>query len=199
MKAFYPKSLNIEPTFKRPLYYKKETHEKLKNVSGSTFIKVTMLKPRSSEERLDKNKLRYGIISIKSPKTNDYLIEFDSHKSLEPHFHFWRTQGYSKIPDTRSVGISLRSNSKDGLIFTDRERKREPKTNDIQKFQMLEFVEENRYLLFLMIMAFRAGKVKSFDGLDEQSVAKLFSPRELDRLNATFATKYIINPTQFGE
>lgn len=175
----------LPSTMRNPFYYK-EQRAKLKNNAGSTFMRVSLFRKQSEEQLIRKDLLAYGIISYKQPKQDEYMVEFDNHQNSTPHFHVWRTNGYSKISDTRSQGISLKSGINTGLEFTYKERKKEPKLNDIQSEEILTFVLENRFLLYCMYHAFRSGKIKDFVGLDEERVYSLFSKSEMASLKQKY-------------
>lgn len=181
----------------RPLTFKKEQHKNKQSSSlNSAFCKITLQKPRSDEDRIVKKRLPFGVISIKSPNYSEYMVEFDIHDNSTPHFHIWRTNGYSKISDTRSSAISLTSSINRGIEYSFVERKNEVKLNDMQEVQILLFVEENRYLLFLMYNALKNGKTKSFEGLDEEMVMNLFTPKEIQRLNQKYNLLFESSPTE---
>lgn len=178
--------------------YAKEQRDKSMSSSNSTFMYVPMQKITSEEDHIDKKKLAYGVISIKKPKYDEYMIEIDNHKQVGYHFHVWKSDRYNKISDTRSQAISLHSSIKNGIVYLPQERKNEFALKSNQELQMLYFIEENRHLLFLMIEAFRQGKVKSFDGLDEEMVLSLFGAKEIERLDEKYGNKFS-DFSQFGE
>jgi len=184
MKRYVPHHIKGRVPSGRNSFGYKERKGKLKNNAGSTFMRIQILRPR--EESRKTELLKYGIVSYKKPKYDEYMVEFDNHQNSFPHFHLWRTNGYSKISDTRSSAISLSSNINDGIEYSYREREKEAKLNDIQSEQILDFICENRFLLFCMYNAFRQGKVKSFVGLDEHFVYRLFSKAEMSAIKQKY-------------
>lgn len=181
-------------------YTQKEKREKLKNNAGSTFLRISIVRPRCEEYMKQEYIANGGYLPFKKPKFDNFILEFDNHQNSQPHFHIWRANGNSKISDTRSAGISLSSNVNTGLKYTYKERKKEAKLNDIQEEQIFGFLQENKLLLFCYYEAFMQGKVKQFPGLDEAFACSLFSDREFYRLAEKYKklTGEII-PAEFGE
>ena len=170
---------------KSPLHYHSHhaaKREKSKDNAGSTYFKIKVSRPRSYEDAIDKSKAMYGVISFKKKAPHEYIVEFDNHGNSTPHFHLWRVNGSSKMSDTRSAGISLKTSINRGVIHTIKERKNELRLNDVQSEEMVLFVEENRPVLLAMYEAFRSGKIKDFTDMDESQILSVFNPNERDML-----------------
>lgn len=181
-----------------PFYYR-EQREKLKNNAGSTFLRIKLFNSaneivHTGDDALD------TFYNITQPLSHIYMLEFDNHQNAEPHFHIWKTNGFSKRSDTRSPAISLRTNGERGVVYLYKERKKEVLLNNIQSKEIIDLVEECRFTLFLMFHAFKHKKVKSFEGIDEEFLLSLFSKIELDALKQKFENKYQEHaPEQFSK
>lgn len=173
---------------KLPPFYYKEKRAKLKNNSGSTFLRVKLSSSKPVAETGDQMIDSY--FKFTESLSHVYMIEFDRHQNAEPHFHLWRTNGFSKISDTRSPAITLKTGAEKGVVYTYKERKKEAHLNDIQSREIVEFVEENRFALYLMIHAFKHYKVKSFEDMDTDFLLSLFSKAELYAIKQKYAGKY---------
>lgn len=173
----------------RSLFYAKKHRAKIKNNTGSTFIRINLFGGTDKQmlQDLQEENLFYNYTYSLS---HTYMLEIDRHQNADAHFHIWRTNGYSKISNTRSPAISLKSDQNSGLVYLYKERKNEAKPNDIQTKEITDFVEENRYLLFLMFNAFKHFKVKDFPEIDEEFLKSLFSRAELFALNQKYKNKY---------
>lgn len=187
-------------SFVRRIPYKKEENSKTNGNKGSTFIKVSISRPLDKGDVRVKYVQGYGMVVRRKKDTDEFLVEFDNHANSSPHFHIWRVNGYSKVSDTRSPAISLKTGINEGVLYLDKERKKEAKLNDIQEQEIISFVEENRILLYFMYNAFMSGKTKNFNGFDEEAVSRLFSDEEFCALTQKYNLMFNENKAeQTGE
>lgn len=200
MKTYSPSRRNTKvPARMRVPFHYKDKKSNLKDNGGSTYFKIKIAKPQDEESEKVKYVPGVGMILVR-PKYAHFIVELDSHQNAEPHFHIWRADGNSKVSDTRSKGISLRSSVNSGIEYTTKERNREPKLNSIQEVEIQNFILENKFLLFLMYHAHKHGKVKEFYGLDEAYVSSLYSDAELKALIQKFMLMYKEDPSlEFGK
>ncbi len=153
---------------------------------GSVNLKVRLERPAKDKYIGD---CFWNKVTIPKIKYDEYIVEFDNHKNAPPHFHIWRADGYQKVSGTRSPAITLKSSINRGLVFGYREHKKEAMLNDIQSVEVIEFIEENRLLIYLMYYALKLGKVKEFASTDEDYILSLFSEQELAVLIDKFKKK----------
>jgi hypothetical protein len=178
----YRNKKSYQSPIRNSLEIKPETAKKC----DSTYFQISLTRQRNANDTLNKRLSQYGVISLKKPVFDNYIIEFDKHDN-GPHFHVWRASDNNfRISDTRSRGISLKSGIHNGIVYTEQEKNSYKLLNDRQEEQFISFVEENRKLLLAMFCAFKAGKVKSFVGLDEELVYSLFDKNELNLINRQF-------------
>ena len=169
-------------SMKGQMYEKKGKNKQFEN-KGSTFFSIEMIRPKDVEDERDKVYMQYGVIHIKAPVIDRYIVELDNHANGEPHIHIWRTHdGRSRMSHSGSMGISLKSGLNSGLQFTQKEPNKENRLNSRQQQEILMFIEENRLMLLLLFKAFRMGKIKRVEYFDEEYVLSLFSKIELDAI-----------------
>ncbi len=147
-------------------------------------------------------------ISSKAESLNDYyfMLEFENYEADIPHFHIYEIGKNGRISQNsiKSVGISLESSINKGLIAYDSGEMKNNKVLDDDLAELIVlFVEKNRKILLLMFEAFRLGRVKGFNGIDEayeQNLEKLFTRNELAKIDRKLEklTKESA-PLQFGE
>ncbi len=163
--------------------YRVRNRNKEKPNYGSAYFKVSLERPAEDKQIGPRV---WNKITIPQIKYDNYIVELDNHRDAPAHFHVWRADGFQKVSGTRSPAINLKTSINNGLVVSYREQKREAKLNDIQSAEIINFVEENRFLLYLMFMAHKTGKVKQFASTDEEYIASLFSDHELAALADKF-------------
>ncbi len=191
-------SKNISHAYRKS-FQRKDSTGKGKERRRSTFIKIVCKNPNKTKKTIVPS--AFGGSGYKAPVYDTYAVEFDMHAGSEPHIHLWNASNNgNRMSDTRSQGISLNSSFGRDIEYTEQEFNNEKQLNDVKREQMLDFVEENRYLLFLMYNAFMMKKTKSFVGMDEDSMYSLFTKAELDSLNQKY-NLYLNSKKspQFGE